>query len=110
MQLEPISEFKIKITYFDEDGASCDEVYNFANSGSAYYFNQAFGTRLLAGQEPTYFKSLSQVLDKKAYFTAPDFVIARKMNKNKRGPWKVEKKLFDYEGNYRKANQMKLST
>ena len=106
MQFEAISEFKIKITYFDEDGASCDEVYNFENSGSTYYFNQAFGKRLLAGQEPTYFKSLSQAMDKQAFFRAPDFVIARKMNKKNRGAWRIVEKLFDYEGNYRKANQI----
>ncbi|SFC94357.1 ATP-dependent helicase IRC3 [Pseudoalteromonas denitrificans DSM 6059] len=105
MQFEVTSVHKLKITYFDEDGASCDEVFNFENTGSVYYFNQAFGKRLAGGQKPKYLKTLTEAVENKNYFRAPDFVIARKAHKKSRGAWRIAEKIFDYEGSYRKANQ-----
>ena len=93
----------IKITYFDEDGASCDEVYNLASKGGQYIFNKQFGKRLGQGQAPVEFKSAEQVIKAQYDLVQPDFVIARK---SKKYGWKVSDKLFDYTGNYRKANQL----
>jgi len=93
----------IKITYFDEDGASCDEVYNFASKGGQYIFNKQFGKRLGQGQAPVEFKSAEQVIKAQFDLVHPDFVIARK---SKKYGWKVSDKLFDYTGSFRKANQL----
>ena len=93
----------IKITYYDEDGASCDEVYDFAKSGARYAFNKQFAKRTAQGQKPTEFTSAEQVIAQQLQLVAPDFVIARKSNKY---GWKVADKLFDYQGNFRKANQL----
>jgi DNA repair protein RadD len=93
----------IKITYFDEDRASCDEVYNLASKGGQYIFNKQFGKRLGQGQAPVEFKSAEQVIKAQYDLVQPDFVIARK---SKKYGWKVSDKLFDYTGNYRKANQL----
>ena len=93
----------IKITYFDEDGASCDEVYNLASKGGQYIFNKQFGKRLGQGQAPVEFKSAEQVIKAQYDLVHPDFVIARK---SKKYGWKVSDKLFDYSGNFRKANQL----
>ena len=93
----------IKITYFDEDGASCDEVYNLASKGGQYIFNKQFGKRLGQGQAPVEFKSAEQVIKAQFDLVHPDFVIARK---SKKYGWKVSDKLFDYTGSFRKANQL----
>jgi DNA repair protein RadD len=93
----------IKVTYFDEDGASCDEVYNIANKGAQYIFNRQFGKRVGRGQAPVNFKTAQQVIDAQYELVPPDFVIARK---SKKYGWKVADKLFDYQGSFRKANQL----
>ncbi|WP_338411859.1 MULTISPECIES: DEAD/DEAH box helicase [Pseudoalteromonas] len=93
----------IKVTYFDEDGASCDEVYDIANKGAAYIFNWQFGKRVGQGQAPVKFKTAEQVINAQLDLIAPDFVIARK---SKKYGWKVADKLFDYKGSFRKANQL----
>ena len=93
----------IKITYFDEDGTSCDEVYNMANKGAQYIFNKQFGKRVGHGQTPKDFNSAQQVIDAQFDLVSPDFVIARK---SKKYGWKVADKLFDYKGSFRKANQL----
>lgn len=93
----------LKITYFDEDGASCDEFFDFSHAGSKYIFNKQFGQRNAKGQLPQEYKTVDQVVQNEHILTAPDFVIARK---SKKYGWKVADKLFDYEGNFRKANQL----
>jgi DNA repair protein RadD len=97
------NEHIIKVTYYDEDGASCDEIYDFSKSGARYAFNKQFSQRTANGQTPTEYKSAGQVIAGQMQLVAPDFVIARK---SKKYGWKVADKLFDYQGNFRKANQL----
>lgn len=94
----------LKISYFDEDGASCDEVFNLSNDTGRFIFNKQFGRRAQGNSAPITWKTAEQVIEKQHVLVAPDFVIARK---NKKYGWKVAQKLFDYQGNYRKANQLK---
>ena len=49
------------------------------------------------------FKTAEQVVKAQFELVPPDFVIARK---SKKYGWKVADKLFDYKGNFRKANQL----
>ncbi|MCQ8877678.1 DEAD/DEAH box helicase [Pseudoalteromonas shioyasakiensis] len=93
----------IKLTYFDEDGASCDEIFDFSHPGARYIFNKQFGKRASHGQVPKEYKTASEVIVDELNLTAPDFVIARK---SKKYGWKVADKLFDYQGSFRKANQL----
>lgn len=93
----------IKVTYFDEEGASCDEIYNLESAGGRFVFNKQFAKRVGNGQTPTEFKNAEQVIAAQYELTAPDFVIARK---SKKYGWKVSDKLFDYKGSFRKANQL----
>ncbi|MBQ4831663.1 DEAD/DEAH box helicase [Pseudoalteromonas sp. MMG010] len=93
----------IKISYFDEDGTSCDEVYNLASKGGQFVFNKHFGKRVAQGQAPMTFSSAEEVIAQQYQLIAPDFVIARK---NKKYGWKIADKLFDYTGRFRKANQL----
>ncbi|WP_199525251.1 DEAD/DEAH box helicase [Pseudoalteromonas sp. bablab_jr011] len=94
----------LKISYFDEDGASCDEVFNLSNDTGRFIFNKQFGRRAQRNSAPITWKTAEQVIEQQHVLVAPDFVIARK---NKKYGWKVAQKLFDYQGNYRKANQLK---
>ncbi len=98
-----LKEQLLKITYFDEDGASCDEVFDLSNKGSQYYFNKQFGKRVGQGQSPVEFSSAEQVIKAQFDLIPPDFVIARK---SKKYGWKVADRLFDYKGSFRKANQL----
>jgi DNA repair protein RadD len=98
-----LKEQLLKITYFDEDGASCDEIFDLSNKGARYYFNQQFGKRVSLGQSPIEFTSAEQVIKAQFDLIPPDFVIARK---SKKYGWKVADKLFDYKGSFRKANQL----
>ncbi|MER2492027.1 DEAD/DEAH box helicase [Catenovulum sediminis] len=92
----------LKITYFDEDGAELKESFNFENKKQTQLFNQQFVKRILNAPHPlviTNVAKLNPYLDK---LPEPDFVIARQVNKQ----WRVRERIFDYQGNYRKANQI----
>ncbi|AXT30839.1 DEAD/DEAH box helicase [Pseudoalteromonas tunicata] len=101
MTIEPFGSEKVKITYFDEDGASCDEVFNLAVKAACYIFNQQFGKRVALGKIPSTFANVAEVLAAKALLAHPDFVIARKAKYG----WKIADKIFDYQGVFRKAYQ-----
>lgn len=93
---------RLKVTYYDEDGAAVNEWCDFTHSSKRKAFNNEYGKRFLNGTKPTEFENVKQVIENQQGFTAPDFVIARKWKKG----FKVEDKVFDYQGNYRKANQL----
>jgi len=93
---------KIKITYFDEDGAQVSESFNLAVNGAKQAFNRQFGQRARQASSPKTYDNAQQVIAEQQYLTAPDFVIARKQKHY----WQIQEKIFDYQGNYRKANQL----
>lgn len=93
---------KFKVTYYDEDGAQVSESFNMAVTGSKKAFNQQFGKRACQGSQPTSYTSVVQILDDQHILTPPDFVVARKQKYY----WQIKEKIFDYKGNYRKANQL----
>ena len=90
---------KLKITYHAEDGEELSEFFDFSKPAQRKVFNKLFGRRLVSGQEPHEFSTLNEVLAMQALLPAPDFVIARK----KKHYWQVQERIFDYQGNYRKA-------
>lgn len=93
---------RLRITYHDEEGAEVSEHFDLKNTGQRKIFNQQYGRRVGDGSQPQQFKTLEQVLAIREQFRAPDFVIARKSGHH----WRVKEKLFDYEGRYRKANEL----
>lgn len=93
---------KVKITYYDEDGAQLSESFNMATNGAQKAFNQQFGQRAFQGTRPTEYTSVEQILSDQHNLTAPDFVVARKQKYF----WQIKEKVFDYQGSYRKANQL----
>ena len=98
---------RLKITYHDEQGDELSEQFDLENDKQRFWFNQQFGRRFAQGRSqqdstPITFSSVSQVLQVAHLFMHPDFVIARKSGRH----WRIKEKLFDYQGNYRKANQL----
>jgi DNA repair protein RadD len=92
----------IKVSYFDEDGASCDEVFDFSNERSRFIFHRFYSTRVQGNVGQVTWNSAEQIVVMGHLLRAPDFVIAKK---HKKYGWRVDQKLFDYEGSYRKADK-----
>lgn len=92
----------IHIIYYDEDGTELKESFDMNNSKVRFHFNRQFGQRLAQGAEPQKFTSASEVINKQTLLTAPDFIVARKQKHF----WQIQEKIFDYQGKYRKANEL----
>lgn len=95
-------EQAIRVTYYDEDANTLSEKFNLTNPKQRALFNQLFGSRVKSGQSPTQFTSVESVLEQSSHLPVPDFVVSRKSGKY----WQVTERIFDYQGRYRKANQL----
>ncbi|MDR9425188.1 MAG: DEAD/DEAH box helicase [Marinobacter sp.] len=93
---------KLKITYHGEDGEELSESFDFSKPAQRNVFNKLFGRRFANSQAPKTFGTGDEVLEMQALLSAPDFVIARKQKHY----WQVQERIFDYQGNYRKANSL----
>lgn len=99
------SNDKLKVIYHDEEGAELAESFNFSSKQQVEKFNQIFSKRLainLDSKQVLQLMSIDQVLAVANYLPYPDFVVARKAQHY----WKIKERIFDYQGNFRKANQL----
>lgn len=97
---------KLKVTYHDEEGAELSESFDLSKNNPRKRFNQLFSKRLavnLNTSETIEITNLEQAIATASYFPFPDFVIARKQKYY----WRIKERLFDYQGQYRKANALK---
>lgn len=94
-----VNRGKLKITYHGEDGEEFSESFDFNKPAQRNVFNKLFGRRFANSQAPKTFGTADEVLEMQALLSAPDFVIARKHKHY----WQVQERIFDYQGNYRKA-------
>jgi DNA repair protein RadD len=92
----------LKITYHDEDGLTLSETFRFNYRNSRQSFNDLFARRIANGTQSIQFSSLEELEKFLPYLSAPDFVIAKKQKHH----WQVTERLFDYQGPYRKANEL----
>lgn len=92
---------RLSMTYHGEDGEELREWFDFSKPGQRAVFNKLFGRRFASGQAPRTFHQASEVLEMQALLPAPDFVIARKHKHY----WQVQERVFDYRGQFRKANE-----
>nr|WP_105200580.1 DEAD/DEAH box helicase [Pseudoalteromonas sp. T1lg10] len=99
LSCEQTAQGKLKITYYDEDGAEVAQVYDLTNAKVLALFNREFGKRHNAPGIDKW-RSSEQVVELQQHLSWPDFVIARK---SKKYGWQVSEKIFDYQGSYRKA-------
>ena len=93
---------KLKITYHDEDGETLSEYFDTHNTRQMAIFDRLYSQRLAAQYRSSKASQLAKILTNAKHYRAPDFVIARKNGHF----WKVVDKIFDYQGNYRRANQL----
>lgn len=93
---------KLKVTYHGEEGEELNESFNFDNKTQRTLFNKLFGRRVANSQAPQNFKTPDEAVQYQALISAPDFVVARK----KKHFWQIQTRLFDYQGRYRKANEL----
>ena len=101
---------KLKITYHDEEGTELNESFDFAKPNQVKAFNDIFSKRLsakisvqLGSAESFEVTNIEQALKLANILPCPDFVIARKQKYY----WRIKERLFDYQGKYRKANELK---
>lgn len=94
----------LKIIYHDEDGAEVSERFRLHTASQRYAFDQLFiRTHQTAPGIPIHWNNASDLIKQQYLFRAPDFVIARR-----HGPhWQIREKLFDYQGRYRKGNELR---
>jgi len=90
---------KLKMTYHSEDGEELGESFDFSKPAQRSVFNRLFGRRFANSQAPKTFNTADEALEMQALLSAPDFVIARKQKHY----WQMQERIFDYQGNYRKA-------
>ena len=101
---------KLKITYHDEQGAELNESFDFSKPNQVKAFNNIFSKRLstkisvqLGSTRSFEVTNIEQALKLANILPCPDFVIARKQ----KFYWRIKDRLFDYQGKYRKANELK---
>lgn len=91
---------RIKITYYDEDGAELQEYFRLDTPAQQGAFYHHFGKHALINRaEPFRASSVDNVIHQRKKFRKPDFVVARK----EKYYWQILDKLFDYQGAFRKA-------
>lgn len=94
---------KLKVTYHGEEGEELSESFDFAKPAQRAVFNRLFGRRLASSQAPVSFEKIDEVMQIQHLLSAPDFVIGRKQ----KHWWQVQERIFDYQGAYRKANELR---
>ncbi|WCN12979.1 DEAD/DEAH box helicase family protein [Marinomonas mediterranea] len=94
---------KLHITYHDEDGETLKEQFDFSVKKHLKRFNDEFSRRLGNGAVPVSFSTIDEIKRFLDYLPSPDFVIAKKQKGNY---WQVTERLFDYDGPYRRANEL----
>ncbi|EAQ63695.1 putative helicase [Marinomonas sp. MED121] len=95
-------ENTVFVRYFDEDGNELTENFKLNNPARRKSFQQEFVKRIASGITQVTISQAKEITPFLPYLPHPDFVIARKSQHY----WKVTQRLFDYQGAYRKANQL----
>lgn len=98
----------LKITYVDEDGADVSERFRLHTPAQRCVFTQQFlRVHQRAPGLVLTWQYAQDILRQQAALRAPDFVVARRQGKQRQGFWQVREKLFDYEGRFRRANELR---
>ena len=92
----------VRLTYHDEDGQTLSEKFDLGQVNQRALFNALFGCRAEGGAKPLNFSANEELLSYSTSIPHPDFVISRKQGKF----WRIAERLFDYQGPYRRANEL----
>jgi DNA repair protein RadD len=88
------------VHYYDEDALSVSERFNFANRSERAVFNRTFARRLAQGMRPLELEEVQHAMRLRGLLPVPDFIVARKVKYY----FRVQERIFDYQGSYRRAN------
>ncbi len=106
LSLELCSDQCVRITYYDEDGATLTQDYSLHTASERNLFHNQF--MKAHWHLPTKIPDevdLQQVIEHPHLLKHPDFVIAEKQKKG----FLIVDKIFHYQGRYRKAHEMVAS-
>lgn len=94
----------LNVTYFDEDATSVSERFRLQTPAQRIAFEQLFmRPHQRAPGVALGWQTAADVIALQPLLRHPDFVVARA-----RGHfWQVREKLFDYQGRYRRANELR---
>ena len=93
----------LKATYYDEDGTSTSERFRLQTPAQRKAFEMLFlRPHQRAPGVPFAWHTAADVLAQQQALRHPDFVVARKRGQF----WQVREKVFDYQGRFRRANQL----
>ncbi|MGL5947648.1 MAG: DEAD/DEAH box helicase [Aeromonas sp.] len=94
---------RLEVTYYDEDGLTLTEYFNWHTAAAKARLARDFVAPhwRAPSLEPT-FATLAGVIAASCDFRHPDFVIARQAGRF----WQIKHKIFDYQGRYRTANSL----
>jgi len=94
----------LKASYFDEDGTSVSERFRLKTPAQRKAFEQLFmRPHQRAPGVPLGWESAADVVAMQPLLRHPDFVVARQQ----RQFWLVREKIFDYQGRFRRANELR---
>ncbi|MAZ88118.1 MAG: ATP-dependent helicase [Cellvibrionaceae bacterium] len=97
------SQQQLCVTYHDEDGAELTEYFSLTTDAQQFVFARRFLRQHLKDvTEKIKITAVEEALCLGSLLRHPDFVIARK---EKYG-WQIREKIFDYEGRFRRANEI----
>ena len=99
-QVIEASKSGLKVTYHDEEGAEISEYFSLSSDKACFFFKKLFVQ--LGTDVDIDFSNKNEVIQQQHLLRAPDFVVARR----EKHQYKVLERIFDYNGNYRKANQL----
>lgn len=91
-----------RIVYHDEDGNTLSEKFDLNHPKQRELFNSLFGKRINGAQAPVKFSRNEEIMTLGITLPHPDFVVSRKQGQY----WRVEERIFDYKGRYRRANEL----
>lgn len=94
----------LKITYYDEDGASASERYRLQTPAqrTAFLHNFMRPHQRAPGIELNW-QTAADIIAQQALLRHPDFVVARMKGKF----WQIREKIFDYQGRFRRAYELR---
>ncbi|MFK8258151.1 DEAD/DEAH box helicase [Erwinia sp. AnSW2-5] len=94
----------LKVRYYDEEATEVSERFRLKTPAQRTAFEQLFlRPHQRAPGVPLRWKSAADIIALQPLLRHPDFVVARKQ----RHFWQVREKVFDYQGRFRRANELR---
>ena len=94
----------LKARYFDEEATEVSERFRLQTPAQRTAFEQLFlRPHQRAPGVPLSWKTAADIIAQQPLLRHPDFVVARKQ----RHFWQIREKVFDYQGRFRRANELR---